>query len=313
MEDKALEKDILVTLMYSDVFDMPLTAFEIWQYRVNSRRLTQVVEQGVDKVTFSSITEALLILSQKNLIVQRAGMFTLKEREHLISDRIFRMKQSDRKLKRLLRIVGWMRFSPFVRMIAVTGRLATKQIGINSDWDVLVVMEYGHIWVGRLILTIFLGLLGKRRWGEHTKDRICLNHFLTTKSLRISLKDLFAAREYAYMIPVFGEGVFREFEKQNDWIQTYLPEWKACEVSPLFLKKETSRSLYIRGFLEKVFCLNSMERCVRFLQKRKIEKNPKTHLSGAYVVADDGALIFLPKPQGPKVFEKFMNRLMKEG
>lgn len=307
--NKTLEKDALVTLMYSDVFDMPLTAFEVWKYRIDSGRLTSTIEKSGNRVAFASIVETLLVLAQKEIIVRKFGMFALKGREYLIPERIFRMKRSDVKWKKFLQTIRWMRFAPFIRMIAVTGRLATKQIGTKSDWDVLVVMEHGHIWMGRLFFSLFLGLLGKRRRDHQIKDRVCLNHFLTTNSLEIALKDLFAAREYAYILPVFGEEVFLEFEKQNMWILKYLPNWEMSESFPIRLQQDTLGTMRIRQFLEKILSVTFMERQARNFQKRKIENNPKTKLFGAYIVANDNALIFLPKPQGPRVFEKFMERV----
>lgn len=307
---KILEKDVLVTLLYSDVFEMPLTAFEVWRYRMYSGHLSNelVFSEGKD-FSLSMVMDTLAVLVGKNLIARRSGMFVISGREYLVDDRIARMKRSDRKWKDFLKIAQWMRFSPFVRMIAVTGRLATKQIGANSDWDVLIVIEHGHIWMGRVFIAILLQILGKRRWGSHTKDRVCLNHFLSTEFLEVPLKDLFAAREYAYIIPVFGEETFRNFEKKNAWIQKYLPNWRKQEALSTRLMKDDPRISVVRGFLENVFGWKSLESWARKVQKRKIEKNPKTRLPGAYIVADDRALIFLPKPQGPGVFEKFMERI----
>lgn len=305
-----LEKDLLVTLMYSDVFDMPMSAFEVWKYRMDASHLGGAGVQGKkENVSLFAVVEALADLTQKGLVVRTSGMFTLAGREYLVEDRMSRMKRSDRKWKAFMRTARLMRFAPFVRMVAVTGRLATKQIGRESDWDVLIVMESGHIWMGRLLLTLFLHLLGKRRYSKYTKDRICLNHFLTTQSLEVSLKDLFAGREYAYIFPVFGEKVFREFEKENKWIGSVLPNWQAQKAFPLRMLSDTSWTLRVRGFLEGAFRSGVLEDWARKMQKKKIESNPKTHLPGAYIIADDTALIFLPKPQGPRVFEKFMKRL----
>jgi hypothetical protein len=309
-QNKALEKDLLVTLMYSDVFDMPLTAFEAWKYRMDSGRLAEKVEAvQKDPTSLFAVTEALAVLTRKELIARQSGMFALAGREYLIVDRLHRMKRSDQKWRQFLKTARWMRAVPFVRMIAVTGRLATKQIGTRSDWDVLVVMESGHIWMGRLCMALLLHLIGKRRYGKYTKDRVCLNHFLTTRSLEVPLKDLFASREYASITPVFGGEIFRRFEKKNKWIRNYIPDWKAQEVLSLRMLPDSPFLTKTQRVFEYIFGSSTLEKWAREAQKRKIKANPKTHLPGAYIVADDNALIFLPKPQGPRVFEKFMKRL----
>ncbi len=306
---KILEKDVLVTLLYADVFDMPLTAFEVWRYRMYSGHLSEsVISEGKD-FSLSMVIDTLAVLVEKKLIVRKSGMFVISGKEYLVDDRIARMKRSDRKWKDFLKIARWMRLSPFVRMIAVTGRLATKQIGANSDWDVLIVIEHGHIWMGRILIAILLQLFGKRRWGSYTKDRVCLNHFLSTESLEVPLKDLFAAREYAYIVPVFGKEVFRDFEKKNIWIHKYLPNWREQEVLSMRMIEDDPWMRTVRRSLESLFGWAILEGWARKVQKQKIEQNPKTRLPGAYIVADDRALIFLPKPQGPGVFEKFMERI----
>lgn len=309
MENNSLEKDALVTLLYNDVFDMPLTAFEVWRYRIFSGRLGDGFEEEGSPAALFDVEEALATLFRKGLVEKRCGMYALAGRGHLVRDRIRRMKRSDGKWRRLLRVVRLMRACPFVRMIAVTGRLASGQTEAKSDWDVLVVMERGHIWTGRLFLTLFLHAIGKRRWGRHTKDRVCLNHFLTTASLGISPKDLFAAREYARAIPVFGWETFQAFERENAWIRSYLPDWEPQIAPPLRLLPESSFSRRVQRALERVLDFSSLERLARNGQRKKIERNPKTLSPEAHIVADDSALVFLPHPQGPRVFEKFMQRM----
>ena len=41
----------------------------------------------------------------------------------------------------------------------------------------------------------------------------------------------------------------------------------------------------------------------------KIARNPKTHLSGSIIEANDEALVFLPEPQGKEIYEKCREKL----
>lgn len=314
---KNLEKDIVVTIVYSDVFDMPLTAFEIWKYRIFSGRLTGE-KTGINKpVSLFSIEEVLEGLCQKGIVVRRYGMYALKGKEYLVEDRIYRIKRSDDKWKKFFRLAYFFRIVPFVRMIAVTGRLSTKYVGRESDWDILAVMEKGRIWTGRFVLTLFLHILRKRRWGVRTKDRVCLNHFLTTHSLSVPLKDLFGAREYSFIFPVLGFSTFKDFERENSWIRDYLPQWAPSRIMPLRVRENPlTMSGRIFVFLQNLgeFLLSDrFENFLRRIQKRKIANNPKTGIPGAFIRATDDALVFLPDPQGPRVFEAFANRLKELG
>jgi hypothetical protein len=48
-------------------------------------------------------------------------------------------------------------------------------------------------------------------------------------------------------------------------------------------------------------------------QKKKIARNPKSRTPGAFIIATDDALIFLPHPKGPVVFDRFKERLAVHG
>lgn len=307
-----LEKDILTTLVYWDVFSFPLTAFEVWQWRISSARLGGREQERSEHVPLMDVLDALEKLKQKELIEQSGGMFFLRGSGSLVERRRTRGKRSDRKLKALRFLVKLLRFVPFVRMIGVTGRLSYKNIGGESDWDVLIILKSGRIWTGRTLVTGFLHGIGKRRHGKYEKDRVCLNHFLSDDHLEIGLKDLFAAREYTLLVPLYGWEVFQKFQERNQWIREFLPEWHAETLPPLLFVPDSRLSKYVRGTLEQLFSLpvfDALERHLRSWQMRKIEANPKTHLPQGFIHANDEALIFLPSPQGPRVFERFVRRL----
>lgn len=318
-----LEKDILTTLVYWDVFAFPLTTFEVWKHRISSARLVgrersdsarlsgKDAKEG-ERVSLGEVYEVLDVLERKNLIAQTDGMFSLKGRESLAERRRTRGKRSDGKLAKFQSIVRWLRFVPFVRMIGVTGRLSYKNVSRESDWDVFIVLKAGRIWTGRTLVTGFLHLIGKRRHGIHEKDRVCLNHFLTDESLEIGLKDLFAAREYSLLLPLYGWETFQKFQQENTWIQEFIPEWNLSDMPPLFLLSDSRLTSSMKKILEQILSISvfdMFERQLKHWQTKKIEKNPKTHLPEGFIRATDEALIFLPDPQGPKVFEKFVERL----
>jgi hypothetical protein len=60
---------------------------------------------------------------------------------------------------------------------------------------------------------------------------------------------------------------------------------------------------------EAIFNWEGLENYLGKIEKKKIETNPLTHQEGSLVSATDEALIFLPVPQGPKVFERFKERI----
>lgn len=310
MRETPLHKDILATLAYFDVFDYPLTAHEIWRYHIDTSRLSGESEADA-AVTLFDVCRTLREIEARGSIAFSEGFYFFPDRRSLVSQRLRRSTDSLVKLGKVKRVVRLISILPFIRMVAVTGRLAVRNADKGSDWDVLIALRKGRIWIGRTFVTVFLHLIGKRRWGRKTRDRVCLNYFITDRSLEIQVKDLFAAKEYAFALPIFGTRVFEDFARENGWIRKFLPLWNADQSDNYFILKESPARLRLQKVLEAIFDSRWLEKTLRTWQLRKIERNPKTHHPESYIVASDEALVFLPSPQGPKVFEKFKERLKR--
>jgi hypothetical protein len=194
-------------------------------------------------------------------------------------------------------------------MIAITGRLAMKNAQVKSDWDLLVVLQNGRIWTGRTLITLFSEALGKRRKREKIKDRVCLNYFITESALEIRNKDLYSANEYSFIFPLWGEEVFKNFQIKNSWISEYKPNYDSAETPNLKLLGPNKFFWFWQKIGERILGWNFIECWLRKIEKSKIENNPLTHQEGSLIVATDEALIFLPDPQGPKVFESFKRKI----
>ena len=299
-----LTKNIIATLAYYDVMEYPLTAFEVWKHFL-------AVENEVsrEQVSFASIHEALLMLVSEKRVKQDRGFYYLPDRSGLVDRRLEEGKISVVRLKRLRRLVRLLCFLPFVRMIGATGSLAMERGEGESDWDLLIVLKKDYIFTGRAVVTLFLHLIGKRRHGEKTKNRACLNYFITDESLEIGTKDLYSAHEYRFLIPLLGWSVYRKFEMTNRWIVRFQPQFFLTEKPSLLLVGENDMMVRLRTFLEMIIGHGIVEKFLRTWQQRKIARNPLSRLEASYIEASDRALIFLPRPRGPKTFVAFRDRL----
>jgi len=308
MKEK-ISKNIVATITYFDVFDYPMTSYEVFTYCIDSERLLGGSDEGRRNINFFSIVHTLEELTKEKTLDFFQGYYFLPGREKLAKQRRVRSKVSEQKLKKVKRLFWIFRFFPFVRMVGVTGTLSMKNITRESDWDVFIVLKKGCIWMGRTLVTIMLHALGKRRHGDKEKDRVCLNHFVTDASLEIAVKDIFSAREYAFMSPLVGEKTYNTFEIKNKWIQKVMPNWMPAYEPSLLLMRESSFSRKMQSFFEKAVYIPRVEIWLKKWQTQKIQDNPKTQIPGGYIQANDEGLIFLPKPQGPKTFEEFKKRL----
>jgi hypothetical protein len=56
---------------------------------------------------------------------------------------------------------------------------------------------------------------------------------------------------------------------------------------------------------------NFLEKYLEKIETKKIKENPKTKNADSLIDTGRDALIFLPNPQGPKVFEKFKHKMQE--
>lgn len=310
------QKQIIATIAYYNEMDYPLTFFEVWKSFTNYESNTNIL---INKLELTEIIELLENKELRKYVEEFQGFYFLKGRRELVEKRIKKNKVASLKLKKLRRIVWFLRFIPFVRMIAVTGRLAMKNAEKDSDWDIFVVLKKSRIWTGRTLVTVFVHLIGKRRYGNKIKDRICLNYFVTEESLKINIKErplevnLFSANEYSFMVPLFGFKIFRKFQIRNPWVKEFKPNFEISEVRNMKMISDSHFSKAIRKCGEKMLKFDFIEKFLRKIEMEKIANNPKTHLTGSIIEANDDCLAFLPEPQGKEIYEKCKEKLVELG
>lgn len=124
----------------------------------------------------------------------------------------------DKKWMKFLKRTWLFRYIPFVEFVLAAGSLATGNIHEGSDFDVIVGARHGRIFTARFFSVLAFGFFGWRRakidHSEAASDKVCLSHFVTEKSYRLSppyneyWKDL-----YKNLIPVYGSP-----EKVNNFV-----------------------------------------------------------------------------------------------
>ncbi len=305
MQDK-LDKNILATIIYYDALNYPLTAFEVWRYLIRADYYTP--EKEVTKVTIGEVVKKLQSNDLSQNIQQENGFYFLKGKKHLVGQRITSGKISIKKIAGIAVVANILKFVPFVRMVAVTGGLAMKNAQPKSDWDLLIVLEHGKIWTGRTLVTALLHILGKRRHGKKISDRACLNFFVTNESLEVITKDLFSANEYMFIFPLYGWNVFSRFQIKNQWIRKMKPSYSLTELKPPKTISDSYLSVIIRAIGELIFSSHWIEVWLKKIEKKRIMRNPKTRQEGSLIYANDDALVFLPSPHGPQIFEQFKKK-----
>jgi hypothetical protein len=197
----SLENAILQTLVYSDIFDFPLTPAELHRYLqvASSREQVAACAAAVKKANM------------------RDGYYFLSGREEIVAIRKAREDRSRSIFKRALfygRILGAL---PFIRMVALTGSLAMLNLSKNPDIDYMLVSKHGRVWTARafaIVLGRIANLLG---------DTLCPNLIVSEQALEWPLHDLYSARELCQMIPIAGYDMYLNLFGANRWVTTILP------------------------------------------------------------------------------------------
>ena len=202
MFNGSLERAILETLTYSDIFEYPLRLGEVHRYLP----------------TLADVDELPIVLSTLNAQVGKSNEFYfLAGREDIVQIRMQRATRSSKLLPTALRYGRVLGALPFIRMVALTGSLAVLNISKDVDFDYMLVTRTGRVWTARAFAVLFNRIV--RRFG-HT---ICPNLIISENALEWPLHDLYSARELCQMIPITGMETYYRLLKTNEWAKDFLP------------------------------------------------------------------------------------------
>jgi hypothetical protein len=199
----ALERAIVQTVAYADVFDYPLTADEIHRYLIG----LQAGRGSIRTLLGAKVPDGL----------SRAGRyFTLAGREASVETRKRRMAAAADYWRQAVHYGRRMSHLPFVRMVAVTGALAMDN-NADGDIDYLIVTEPGRLWLCRALI------VGLVRVAALKRTELCPNYFLSERALVLEERNLFTAHEVTQMVPLAGIATYQQLRDLNRWTDQFLP------------------------------------------------------------------------------------------
>lgn len=307
--NQQLNKNIIFTLAYFSAMHYPMTVFELW------RNLFQI-DGGRDKFTFLEVKNAIEDKKLAKKVSQKDGMVFLSGDEILVQGRSRAHKLSITKLRKLRFWAKVFSLVPYVRGVFLTGTLSMKNAKQNSDWDILMVLAKGRIWLGRLFLGVVLQLIGKRRHGKKVKERFCLNHYITENGLILEEHNEFSANFISTSMPILGGAIYKKFLQMNEfWIQGIKPNYLKEEISENDVESLEHNGLkqriqkFTEIILERTRIASLGNNLAKKMMIKKIKQNPKTYWKDADIRYGETALIFLPKPHRITMIDKVRKRL----
>ncbi len=337
-----MRDNVLATLAYYDVLDFPLKAEEVLKclIRLDPRSLSFYHARqnfwpsasgadhengsknlgGHDRgnliVTIADIKKILDQLILEKLADFNQGYYFLPGRDYLAPLRLKREKISRKKWAKARQAIWWLKFIPYVEAVFASGSLALNNCDELSDLDVLVVTKHGRIWLTRFWITAWLSVIGARRkpFDKIAPDKICLNHYITDKSLRIPFESMYNAQNYVNLKPVLIRNwkIVEKFREENNWISKFvIGDW-AISNDPEKLIRINRLARLVSGIGKTT--LNTklgdwLEKIARRYQIKRIEANPLTKSPTGHVVYSDEQLAFHPDSPESSVLERFDQKL----
>ncbi len=302
------EKAILRTIVYYDCLDYPLTLEGLRSFSFKTG-----VGDGLE------LKEAAKNLVKLGIIIKQSDFYFLKNRRELVKIRAERNDLASDKWRKALKAIRRLRIVPYIRIIFASGSLALSNTAKESDLDVLIVAKHGRIWTSRFLIALLLSLLGVRRT-RHDKivsDKICLNHFITDRSLYIPRKSIYTAQLYARLVPILWEDekLIDEFYEANSWIEEYIPNFKIQMTNDKSISKSKIQD-FIKRLGEKFLDTKLgdwFEKVLKKYQLRRINNYHLTHKPGGRVKADDESLEFHPDSPELKIIERYNQKMIELG
>jgi hypothetical protein len=228
----SLSKDILRSLIYSNLFRYPLTAKEL------------AVHSSLEGTKEEQVNEQLEELVSQKLIRKDRGLFFLPHQTHgIVNRRMDGNTMAERHVNIAFRMSRIIASFPFVRGIYLSGSISKGYMDRHSDIDYFIVTEPGRLWFARTLLILF-----KKIFLLNSKKYFCMNYFVDNLHLEIQDKNIFTAKELYSLIPTYSKDTYYHLLVANQWAKEYLPNF--TDRSTPFVIENTS---FIKYWMEKLF------------------------------------------------------------
>lgn len=308
-----VEKSILQTLVWFDIFDYPLTLREIHKW----------LWWPLDKPAPTLVEILKILQSDRRSLSQIStdgGFYFLAGRQAIVRERLKRYRLAEKKFQRAKRIAKLLSIIPFIKFIAVCNNLGYANALISSDIDFFIITAGKRIWLTRFLSISLMKILGLRpklrRFGEaieERQDRADLSFFISEDNLNLSsvslpsrknpltssaapavhreLPDIYLAYWLTWLTPLYERNnIYQRFWQANSWLKHYLPNSQPYLTTQRRRLKENLS--YLKDFI--VWCHSfafngASEKFYRWLQLKVMPTRLKTAVgqSSGVVIADN--------------------------
>ncbi|MCD4761603.1 hypothetical protein K8R32_01450 [bacterium] len=223
---KDISEAILKTVVFFNMFDFPLTLFELFYYLSI-------------KTTLAEIEKAAEWLKNEKRLICVDGFYFLPDHYRIIRIRQARYVYMYRKIKRARKIACLFSFIPWVKMVAIGNVIGSNNLKESSDIDFFIITEANRTWITRLFCVGLTEILGLRPKEGNERDKICLSFYISTRAMDLSRflpdkerPDMYFIYWLAGLTPIFNPGrTYQKLINNNKWLIRHLPNWQTRVIS----------------------------------------------------------------------------------
>lgn len=204
-----LQRSILKTLLYYDIFNYPLNTDEVFRFL------------GTNSVTQGDVATALTTMAQQKQVYRHGDLFSVQENNDLFQRRVRGNQVAARHIDIARRKARLIAGFPFVRGVLASGSLSKGYMDERSDIDFFIITAPGRLWIARMLLVMY-----KRIFLFNSHKFFCVNYFVDTNHLEIEEKNIFTATELATALPLYGASLYSQLIGHNSWLREFFPNFK---------------------------------------------------------------------------------------
>ncbi|MBD3311141.1 MAG: hypothetical protein GF349_01425 [Candidatus Magasanikbacteria bacterium] len=272
---KDLNRSILQTLAYFNIFNLPLTKEELyrWLFFYKHNFKTDYIDflEFLDEYTEDASWQT------------KGGYYFLPGCEKDIAKRETGIRLIEKKMKIARRAVRKLRYIPFVKAVFVCNTVAALSASEDSDIDVFIITKKNRLYLARIMVTLAMSIFRLRRTKKRIKDKICLSFYVSEDSLNLaSIKiddpDIYLMYWLDQLIPVYDPNDFlMNIFQKNSWAKKFLPHaFEEYNLSNRWRVDDNKISNAIKKLSEKIWqgsYGDMMEAQAKSMQQAKMKMN----------------------------------------
>jgi len=289
---------VIEAIVFFDLFNYPLTPWEIWQdLKLETDLIT--LEKIVSDLTFNKI------------IFEKDGFYFLPGREELINTRRERYNYANYKIKLARRASRFFKLLSSVKLVAVSNLIGHHNLRNESDIDIFIVSSPHRLWLTRLFCTGLMKIMHKRPTKECKKNKMCLSFYasvdgLAMEPLRFEPSDPYFDHWFLGLYPIYDADKYLAYLRfKNPWLIKSFP-------NSLLLKEKFPDNYFSRSWGERIFLgfgdfLNFLAKKIQLAIMPPALKKMANRETG--VVVTDSVLRFYLNDRRAEFHQKYQEHL----